>query len=126
MGMQTEPEEGIAGTRTDFHGYGCFHDTLDGHEMQIAQPRTPLPGRPWVWRLMFWDAFPSADIALLDRGFHVAYIDAGDTYASPDALKVFDALYDLVTTQYGLSGRPALEGLSRGGYCAYRWAYFNA
>jgi S-formylglutathione hydrolase FrmB len=75
---------------------------------------------------MFWDAFPAADIALLERGFHVAFIDAGDTYASPAALTLFDTFYDLLTTQYGLSRRPALEGLSRGGFCAYRWAYFNA
>lgn len=41
---------------------------------------------------MFWDAFSSADVALLERGFYVAFIDAGDTFASSAALKLFDAL----------------------------------
>lgn len=123
--MSTMMETEISGAISDFHGYVCHTFDIDGHELKIALPKEVLPGKPWLWRMMFWDAFPSADIALLERGFHVAFIDAGDTYASPDALAIFASLYDLVTTQYGFSKRPALEGLSRGGYAAYRWAYFN-
>jgi hypothetical protein len=115
----------IPGSVSDFHGYGCYQFDVDGHDARIAVPSRPLPGRPWMWRTMFWDAFPSADIALLERGFYIAYVDAGDTFASPDALKLFDAFYELLTAKYGFSKKPALEGLSRGGYCAYRWAYFN-
>ncbi|MEO7718825.1 MAG: malectin domain-containing carbohydrate-binding protein, partial [Capsulimonas sp.] len=110
---------------SDFHGYQCHEFTLDGREARVVEPKHELPGRPWIWRTMFWDAFPNADIAMLERGFHVAYIDTGDTYANAKALTQFDALYNLLTNQYGFSQRPALEGLSRGGFCAYRWAYFN-
>ena len=123
--MSMRPGAEISGALADFHGYACFQSEVAAHEIRIALPRTPLPGRPWVWRFMFWDAFPSLDIALLERGFHVAFIDAGDTYASPTALRLFDTFYGRLTAQYGLSRRPALEGLSRGGFCAYRWAYFN-
>jgi hypothetical protein len=74
---------------------------------------------------MFWNAFPAADISLLKAGFYVAFIDVGNTFGCPDAMKHFDAFYKVMTTQYGLSGKPALEGLSRGGLYAYRWAYVN-
>jgi hypothetical protein len=40
-------------------------------------------------------------------------------------MKHFDTFYAVMTTQYGLSPKPALEGLSRGGLYAYRWAYVN-
>lgn len=123
MSPVTEAE--IPGALSDFHGYVCRTFDVGGHEARIAEPKETLPGKPWVWRTMFWDAFPGADIGLLERGFHVGYIDAGDTYASPEALAIFDSLYDHVTTCYGFSKRPAMEGLSRGGYAAYRWAYFN-
>jgi len=123
--MSTAIEAGIPGAVSDFHGYVCHTFDVDGHEARIVEPKETLPGKPWVWRTMFWDAFPSADIGLLERGFHVGYVDAGDTYASPDALALFDSFYDHVTTWYGFSKRPVLEGLSRGGYCAYRWTYFN-
>jgi hypothetical protein len=40
-------------------------------------------------------------------------------------MKHFDAFYPVMVSQYGLSRKPALEGLSRGGLYAYRWAYVN-
>ena len=106
----------------DFHGYVCHNFRVDGCDAKLVDPQTPLPGRPWVWRTLFWDAYPSADIELLRRGFHVAYIGVGNTFGSPDALKHFDAFYATMTGAYGLSAKPALEGLSRGGLSAYRWA----
>jgi hypothetical protein len=74
---------------------------------------------------MFWDAFPGTDIALLKAGFYLAYIDVGNTFGCPDAMRYFDLFYNTVTKQNGLSAKPALEGLSRGGLYAYRWANVN-
>lgn len=115
----------LPGTVSDYNGYDCHTFSFDDREAKIAVPKEELPGRPWIWRVMFWDAFPSADIALLERGFHVAYVDPGDTFAAPGALKVLDSFYAELTTRYGFAAKPALEGLSRGGFAAYRWTYFN-
>ncbi len=113
------------GKQSDFHGYVCHSFTCDGCFALVVEPKEPLPGRPWVWRTMFWGAFPEADVALLGRGYHVAFMDVGNTFGCPDAMKHFDAFYALLTSRYGFSTRPALEGLSRGGLYAYRWAYVN-
>lgn len=40
-------------------------------------------------------------------------------------MKHFDVFYSVMTKKYSLSAKPALEGLSRGGLYAYRWAYVN-
>jgi len=109
----------------DYHGYVLHPLLIDSCKGLIVEPKKPLPGRPWVWRTMFWDAFPAADIALLQAGFHVAFLDVGNTFGCPEAMKHFDVFYAAVTKQYSLSAKPALEGLSRGGLYAYRWAYVN-
>lgn len=114
-----------AGPALDYHGYSLHDLTVDGCKAHLVKPATPLPGSPWVWRTMFWDAFPAADLALLQAGFHLAFIDVGNTFGCPDAMKHFDVFYRVMTGQYGLSRKPALEGLSRGGLYAYRWAYVN-
>ena len=106
----------------DFHGYTCHNFKVDGCGAKLIDPHTPLPGNPWVWRTMFWGVYPSADIELLKRGFFVAYISVGNTFGSPDALKHFNAFYATMTGEHALSKKPALEGLSRGGLYAYRWA----
>lgn len=74
---------------------------------------------------MFWDAFPAVDLALLEAGFHVAFIDVGNTFGAPEPMKHFDVFYATITRQFNLAPKPALEGLSRGGLYAYRWAYVN-
>jgi hypothetical protein len=113
------------GTPGDFHGFVSHDFSIDGCAVHVVEPKTPLPGRPWLWRAMFWDAFPGVDIAMLQAGFYVAYMDVGNTFGCPDAMKHFDVFYSTLTTQYGFSKKPALEGLSRGGLYVYRWAYVN-
>ena len=113
------------GTVSDYHGFRRHDFVVDGCEARIVEPESALPGRPWIWRAMFWDAFPGADIDLLARGFHLGYIEVGNTFGCPDALAHFEPFYDLLTRTYGLSTKPALEGLSRGGLYVYRWAAEN-
>jgi pimeloyl-ACP methyl ester carboxylesterase len=119
----SDPE--LPGPLRDYHGYAMHDLTVDGCAAHVVEPKEPLPGRPWVWRTMFWDAFPGVDIALLQVGFYVAFTDVGNTFGCPDAMKHFDVFYSLMTKRYGLSRKPTLEGLSRGGLYAYRWAYVN-
>ena len=73
---------------------------------------------------MFWDAYPTLDIAMLNKGYYVTTIDVGDTYACPDDQKHFNAFFQQITS-YGLAKHAVLEGLSRGGLYAYRWGYLN-
>lgn len=117
----TDMTTGIA----DYHGYSMSNLVVDGCNAHLVRPKEPLAGRPWVWRTMFWDAYPTADLALLEAGFHLAFIDVGNTFGCPDAMKHFDAFHAAMTVQFHLAGKPALEGLSRGGLYAYRWAYVN-
>lgn len=85
----------------------------------VVAPRIAAPGRPWSWRGCYWDHQPQTEIELLRRGFHIAYITANAELA-PD--RKWDAWYEFLTTQHGLSRRPAFIGMSRGGMFAYRWA----
>jgi len=110
---------------SDYHGYALKNFIVDNCYAHLVRPDQPLAGNLWVWRTMFWDQFPGVDLALLKAGFHLAFINVGNTFGCPDAMKHFDAFYTTMTSEYGLSHKPALEGLSRGGLYAYRWAYVN-
>ena len=41
----------------------------------IVVPKKAAKGNPWIWRPAFFDAFPSVDKALLEKGFHIVYYD---------------------------------------------------
>jgi pimeloyl-ACP methyl ester carboxylesterase len=109
-------------TVSDWNGYRRLDFRVAGRPALLVQPRTPAPGRPWIWRAEFFGAFPQLDLALLARGWSVAYMDAKDMYGSPKAIALFDAYYAHVTARYGLSRRAVLEGFSRGGLYAFNYA----
>ena len=88
----------------------------------IVCPKNPLPGNPWVWRTEFFTAFNSADKALLEKGWHLAYHRASDMYGCPEAIEMLKEFYDCAISEYGLNKRPVLFGFSRGGLYAVNFA----
>ena len=122
---QRRPERPFPGRHSDYRGYDRYDFTLDGCPTIVVVPKQPAAGKPWVWRAEFFDAFPQVDRALLAKGFHLVYINVGNTFGCPDALKHWDVLYKELTEKHGLSRKPVLEGLSRGGLYCYNWAARN-
>lgn len=106
----------------EYRGFDRHDLVVDWCPTIAVVPRQPLPGRPWVLRAQFFDAFPGFDIAMLDQGYHLIYLEVGNTFGCPSALDHWEVLYRLLTTRYGFSPRPVLEGLSRGGLFIYNWA----
>ncbi|HEY9248699.1 MAG TPA: GDSL-type esterase/lipase family protein [Rariglobus sp.] len=88
----------------------------------LVAPKTPAAGRPWIWRTEFFGAFPSVDLALLEKGWHVAYLDVQNLYGAPVALDAMDGFHPYLLEKYKLAGKPVLEGFSRGGLFAFNWA----
>ncbi|MFT5734180.1 MAG: lysophospholipase L1-like esterase/pimeloyl-ACP methyl ester carboxylesterase [Planctomycetota bacterium] len=114
--------EELPGTPTPWHGFDMHRFEVGGRPCRVAKPAHPAPGSPWVWRARFPDYHAEVDRILLERGFHIAYVNTDGMLGSDAALDHWDAFYDALTVRYGLAKRPALEAVSRGGLFAYRWA----
>ncbi|MFT7484516.1 MAG: lysophospholipase L1-like esterase/pimeloyl-ACP methyl ester carboxylesterase [Candidatus Paceibacteria bacterium] len=113
LGVEAEP--------ADFHGYRGMSFQLDGMTCRVVQPRVAAKGAPWIWRARFWGHEPQFDLAMLERGWHVAYGEVGGLYGNSVAVARWSQLYE-VLTEAGLSSKPLLEGMSRGGLIVYNWA----
>jgi pimeloyl-ACP methyl ester carboxylesterase len=122
---EAAPSSGFPGTTTDWHGYTMHEFQLEGRACMIVSPAEVAAGRPWIWRARFFGVEPQTDLALLARGFHVAYIDVAGLLGAPEAVAIWDGFYTFLTEQHGLSKQPALEGFSRGGLIVYNWAIAN-
>lgn len=120
-GRPFEPPPGSA-VPAVWHGYERFDFTVDGRHCIIVRPERVAPGTPWVWRATFFEQRPEVEVALLARGFHVAYMEVTDLCGSPAAVAHWDAFYRQLTTAHGFAARPALTAISRGGLIAYNWA----
>ena len=107
----------------EWHGFKRHTFPADGCTAWVVEPKTARPGRPWSWCIEFPDAFTDrcAAPALLAAGFHHVHISVGNTFGSPDAVKHFNAFYELLIA-HGFAKKAALIGISRGGLYAYRFA----
>lgn len=110
------------GVVSDYRGYERHDFEADGCEAIVVVPKTAAPGRPWIWRAEFFDHEPQADVALLGHGLHLVHLVVGNTFGCPTAMDHWDVFYELLTQQFGLSSKVALEGFSRGGLYCYNWA----
>jgi hypothetical protein len=109
------------GQEKDWNGFRLYDFPIAGKDAYVVVPDNAAVGRPWVWRAQFWGNAANTDVALLHHGYHVVFLNDGDSLGCPEAMKRWKILYDLVTAR-GLAKKPALEGLSRGGLFVYNWA----
>ena len=116
---------GWEGKKSDWNGFQKVAFKVDGKSCFVVLPNKDAEGKPWVWRARFPKYHPEVDILLLERGYHVAYINTDDMFGSPRALEHWDAFYAFMTQEKGLAKKVALEAVSRGGLFAYRWAAQN-
>jgi len=114
---------------------GCRPKQLSDYETQkfaykereaiLVSPKKAATGNPWIWRSAFFGAFPSVDLALLEKGFHVVYYDLTHLYGSPESVELGTDFYKHVVEHYNLSPKVTLEGFSRGGLFVFNWAAKN-
>lgn len=107
-------------------GYQVLDSTLNGVNFKLVRPRQVNANKNWIWRARFWGHEPQTDLALLEKGFHLAYIDVSGLFGSEKAIKIWDDFYQFITTTHRLNSKVVLEGMSRGGLIVFNWANRNA
>lgn len=112
-------------TISNYHGYQCADFKFAGRDCKVVAPYTSAPGNPWIWRARFFGNQPQTEIALLERGFAVAYCDVAELYGNKECISIWNKFYNYVHNDLGLNKKTALEGFSRGGAYIYDWASVN-
>lgn len=120
------PLAAFSGKDDTWQGFKRHNFTVDGQGCWVAEPNHPLPGNKWVWCMMFPDAYPdrTGAIALLNKGYYYAFMDVGNTFGAPPALRHLSAFYTALTGA-GFDSKMILIGISRGGAYACNWAAQN-
>src|SRR5215216_2143928 len=106
-------------------GFEKVEFKLDTVEAFYIKPPQPIAGNPWIWRAHFPNWHTEMDSILLEKGFHVAYINTNNLYAHPKAMMAWDNFYDYLVTKKSFAPKVALEGVSRGALYVYAWAKRN-
>lgn len=108
-----------------FSEYETKEFKFKGQDAKIVIPKIKNSKNLWVWRARFWGHEPQTDIALLEKGFHVVYVDVAGLFGNAKAQRIWNKFYRLMKKKYKLNPKVVLEGFSRGGLIVYNWAAKN-
>lgn len=96
-----------------------------GRDVKVVVPKIKNNKNLWIWRARFWGHEPQTDIALLEKGFHLVYVDVAGLFGNKKAQRIWNKFYRRVKKKYKLNPKVVLEGFSRGGLIVYNWAAKN-
>ncbi|MRH99947.1 prolyl oligopeptidase family serine peptidase [Kriegella sp. EG-1] len=108
--------------------FGAFKTnefTFKGKNAKIVFPNKANEERLWIWRARFWGHEPQTDLALLEKGFHIVYVDVAGLFGNNEAVILWNDFYNYLLKVYDLNSKTVLEGMSRGGLIIYNWASQN-
>jgi len=109
-----------------YHGFVRHEFLVDGIQATVVEPKVAAGRREWIWRTEFFDHRPMLDLMMLAKGYHLVYLNVGNTFGAPGPMEEFSKFYSvLVGPEWRLNRRVVLEGFSRGGLYAYNWAARN-
>jgi len=95
--------------------------TLDGKAVTVKVPDQAAPGKPWLWVGEFGGHLKTLEDGLVAKGWHVVYVGVSNQFGSERAMATWEKAYEEFHGKRGLSAKPALLGISRGGLYVNAW-----
>lgn len=116
------PTSTFPGKVGQWNGFQSNDFQFQGRDAKLVFPKEAAPGKPWIWRARFFGHEPQFDVAMLNRGYAVAYVNAAPLMGSPRSVALWQDFYLYLTQEFGFAKKTNLEGMSRGGLYAVNWA----
>jgi len=97
---------------------------FEGREAIIVFPRNKETNGNWALKTEYWDAFPEVEIALLEKGFCVAFVTNESRLAPKSDCDCKARFAAYISQTYHLKNKCVPVGMSCGGAHAVRFAGF--
>lgn len=95
---------------------------VEGRPALLRIPAQAAPGKPWLWVAEFQGHLGAFEAAMLREGWHVAHVACPNQFGSAKAMRTWEAFHAELADKRGLSAKPVVLGISRGGLYALAWA----
>ena len=105
-----------------WNGFEMVEFEFEGKPALVVRPREGTANGRLAIKTEYWDAFPVAEIALLEKGFHLCYIKNASRFALDDDVDRKARFICHVAQEYHLQRRVVPVGMSCGGLWAIKFA----
>ena len=108
----------------EWRGFQGYEFAFEGLSAKLIKPHVKPNGK-WLLKAEYFEAFPEADIELLNRGWHLAYNQNHNRWAEDLDLQRKSAFLEYIPETFGLDKKCVLVGMSCGGLYSVKLAALN-
>lgn len=105
-----------------WHGFEKRTFTCCGRQAILVLPKKRNTRGDWALKTEYWDAFPNTEVELLNRGFHLLYLQNRTRFATPQECEEKAAFCEEMIQQNNLAAKGVFVGMSCGGAHALKLA----
>lgn len=105
-----------------WNGFKCEEFLFEDREAKVILPHERRQGAVLAVKTEYFGAFPNAEIALLERGFYLAFIRNDNRWGTEPDLERKARFIRFVCEKYGLAEKCVPVGMSCGGLSAIKLA----
>lgn len=105
-----------------WYGYKKEEFVFNGKRAVVVFPKKADSNMNWALKTEYWGAFPETEISLLERGFHIAYLQNISRFATREDCDNKEGFADALQHRFGLRDKCVLIGFSCGGAHAFNFA----
>lgn len=104
-----------------WNGYNCEKFKFEDRDAIIVFPSVEPNGKLAI-KTVYWGAFPDIEMRLLDKGFHLTYIQNFSRFATPADCDLRARFVKFIAQKYNLNPKCVPIGMSCGGAHAVNFA----
>ncbi len=110
--------------QTTWYGFKSEEFTFEGKKAIVVFPDKPNEKKSWTIKMEYWGAFPETEIELVKRGFHAAYLQNNNRWATKEDCDAKARFAAFLSEKYGLNKKCIPVGMSCGGAHSVNFAGF--
>lgn len=109
-------------TESIWNGFKRLDFEFEGRAATLVFPQKANRRKNWLLKTEYFGAFPSFEIEMLRRGWHLAYIKNVTRWCLEEDLDLKKRFADFLSEQFGLYEKCVPVGMSCGGLIAVKFA----
>lgn len=109
-------------TESLWNGYRKLDFSFEGRDAIVVCPHTPCEGKKWLFKTEYFGAFPSFELDMLSRGYHVVHVKNITRWCLPEDTDVKARFAEFLIKEMGFAPKCVPVGMSCGGMQAVYFA----
>ena len=113
---------GITFEKSEYRGYEALIFEIDSRKVTLVRPNKVAGHRRHVMKTQYFDAFPELQIAMLERGYHLTYVENRSRWGTDEDCHTKAEVMRFLNKRFSLYSRVITVGMSCGGFHAVNFA----